>query len=150
MKRIGDIAARLVAHPELMRAALNEPARELRVSRAPSTAANEGGRLTGEETISPPTLYADAPAPSGSNGKGRGTKPRQVQSQERDARLGDMSRGNSPALVLVIDNGWRSVHRRPYGVPPTPALRRPLLILIDGGRHAAAFGSEIERARRGR
>ena len=50
-------------------------------------------------------------------------------------------------MRLVIDNGRRSAPT-PRGLP-TPTLRRPLLIVIDGERHAAALGSEIERDRRG-
>lgn len=39
-------------------------------------------------------------------------------------------------LVLPVGRGMRSVNRQ-QGLP-TPALRRPMLIVIEGGRHAAS------------
>ena len=110
---------------------------ELRVSRAPSTAANEGGRLTGEETISPPTLYADAPAPSGSNGKGRGTKPRQLT----EGKPSPAPKGK-PALRLVISNRGEPTHAAHEGAY-TPVSRRvgsPILLVVGGREHHTRSG----------
>jgi hypothetical protein len=46
------------------------------------------------------------------------------------SREGDDARTvNAPALVLVVDNGWRRDYRRPKG-SPSPALRHPLLMLV--------------------
>jgi hypothetical protein len=89
-----------------------------------------GGPTPGRSRISPPTLYADAPAPSGSRVKGRGAKPRQVQNRGwARSREGDDARTvNAPVLVLVVDNGWRRDYRRPKG-SPSPALRHPLSVV---------------------
>jgi hypothetical protein len=122
VKRIGEIAARLVANPVELVAAANQKR---------STELKSGGRSAGRGSDQPPTLYADAPAPSGSRVKGRGAMPRQVQNRGwARSREGDDARSvNAPVLVLVVDNGWRRDYRRPKG-SPSPALRHPLLMLV--------------------
>jgi hypothetical protein len=141
MKRIGDIAAMLVAHPELMRAALNEPARELRVSRAPSTAANEGGG----RAVAREGRYALPPLPSGVEGrprqmgKGRGTKPRQFtgSAEHRENARDSYGTPMHAALRLVssrcLDTAITAAN---LGRSPRPVVSRHL-VLVGGRDHAS-------------
>jgi hypothetical protein len=102
---------------------------------------NEGGAPPqGGESEAPLPSLEVAPA---NRVKGRGAMPRQVQNRGwARSREGDDARTvNAPALVLVVDNGMRGVHRRPYGASPASAPRSPLLIVIEGGRHAALANS---------
>jgi hypothetical protein len=98
-----------------------------------------GGRSAGRRSDQPPTLYADAPAPSGSSevdGK-HGDAARPVGSTKPNGLSGQFQ--PSPArgrpVVVVVNTDMRRVNRRPTGLP-SPALRRSLLIVIEGGRHA--------------
>jgi hypothetical protein len=109
---------------------------ELRVSRAPSTAPNEGGRLTGAKTNSPPTLYADAPAPSGSNGKGRGTKPRQFtgSAEHRENARDSYGTPMHAALRLVSSRCLDTAITAAYlGRTPRPVVSSHL-VLVSGHR----------------
>jgi hypothetical protein len=113
---------------------------KLRAARQ-ATAANRVGGLPQGGDGSPPLPSLEvAPA---NRVKGRGAMPRQVQNRGwARSREGDDARTvNAPALVLVVDNGMRGVHRRPYGASPASAPRSPLLIVIEGGRHAALANS---------
>jgi hypothetical protein len=91
--------------------------------------------LQGGESEAPLPSLEVAPA---NRVKGRGAKPRQVQNRGvARAREEDDTRSVvPPALVLVVDNGMRGVHRRPYGASPASAPRSPLLMLVGGRDHA--------------
>jgi hypothetical protein len=93
-----------------------------------------GAPLQGGESEAPMPVEV-APA---NRVKGRGAKPRQVQNRGvARAREEDDTRSVvPPALVLVVDNGMRGVHRRPYGASPASAPRSPLLMLVGGRDHA--------------
>jgi hypothetical protein len=89
---------------------------------------NEGGAPPqGGESEAPLPSLEVAPA---NRVKGRGAMPRQVQNRGwARSREGDDARTvNAPALVLVVDNGWRRDYRRPKG-SPSPALRHPLSVV---------------------
>jgi hypothetical protein len=134
MKRIGEIAARLVANPVELVAAANQKR---------STELKSGGRSAGRGSDQPPTLCVDAPTPSGSSevdGK-HGDAARPVGSTKPNVLSGQFQ--PSPArgrpVVVVVNTDMRRVNRRPTGFP-SPALRRSLLIVIEGGRHASTNG----------
>jgi hypothetical protein len=114
-RSIGSVLADVIAEAELR-------------SRAPSTAANEGGGPSDREGGRRAALPSEEVAPAMEE-KVRGRTPA-VQSQERGARLGESPRSNVPALVLV------SVNDRCTAPPtnrsrPTPAVHLSV-VLVNG------------------
>jgi hypothetical protein len=123
-KSIGELCRDVIAEAEL-------------AARASKSRKNLGSAPLWEEGESEAPLPSLEVAPA-NRVKGRGAKPRQVQNRGwARSREGDDARTvNAPALVLVVDNGMRGVHRRPYGASPASAPRSPLLMLVGGRDHA--------------
>jgi hypothetical protein len=123
-KSIGELCRDVIAEAEL-------------AARASKSRKNLGSAPLWEEGESEAPLPSLEVAPA-NRVKGRGAKPRQVQNRGvARAREEDDTRSVvPPALVLVVDNGMRGVHRRPYGASPASAPRSPLLMLVGGRDHA--------------
>ena len=123
MKRIGPIAARLVANPTELVAAANQ-------KRSTEFATDQRGE---EEPASPSALSADAPAPSGSNEKVRGHAPAVSGHDGQAPRGKTFAQNRSRTLLrLVVSKGLRGAQRRQLRGSPAPAPRSPLLIVVGG------------------
>jgi hypothetical protein len=120
-KRIGDVAARLIADPVKLQAAANQAPREV------------GAPLQGGESEAPLPSLEVAPA---NRVKGRGAKPRQVQNRGwARSREGDDARTvNAPALVLIWSNRGEPTHAAHEGVFPARRVGSP--VLVWDSRHA--------------
>jgi hypothetical protein len=81
-------------------------------------------------------------------GKSRAALKAPAVTATREVTPRGPSEADGTKLRLVIDNGRRSAPT-PQGLP-TPTLRRPLLIVIVGGRHAAIPTTASDRDLPGR
>ena len=123
MKRIGPIAARLVANPiELVAAANFKRSTEL-VAARPSGGPNEppDAQAPGREAVASEgkKVRGRAPAVSGHDGQA----PRGKTFAQDSSRT---------LLRLVVSNEMRGAQRRQLRGSPAPASRSPLLIVVGG------------------
>ena len=147
MKRIGEIAARLVANPVELVAAANQK-RSTELDGAPEAKRSDvpfmgsmgkvGGPI-GEESISPPVAQAGAREETASNSRmGKGLSPKAQPSVLGDHHVKDPSpapKGRPVLLVIAGGRGMSTAQRR-HGFP-RPAVLRPMLLIVGGRDHAS-------------
>jgi hypothetical protein len=130
VKRIGEIAARLVANPVELVAAANQWPREFEAAR--STQGNEN---------EPPIARAEGEAPPASNGNEVDGKPgeaaRPVGSTKPNVLSGQFqpspARGRPVLAVIQGSRGRAIASANNMGRPRPIAVARPLLSVIEGG-----------------
>lgn len=121
MKRIGPIACKLAANPELMRAALNEPAREFR-----------GGSPTGRTVDEPPMRFTEGGS-GAQTGDEIGRAPVATKPGRGDVDYRTVIR---PALRIVSSRDRCTAQPPPNGRSPRPAVHLSLVLVWDREAHS--------------
>ena len=149
VKRIGEIAARLVANPVELVAAANQKrsteldgAPEAKRSDVPFMGSMGGGAPLREEGESEaPIAQASLEEPMASNARmGKGLSPKAQPSVLGDHHVKDPSPApkGRPVLLVIAGGRGRAIAHPAKGRPQPRVVARPMLSVIVGGRHATS------------